>query len=268
MNQSSDVRTPKSGPVTDPFSSPVPDPRRVVVVTGGTGGLGRWIVRRFAADGNPVHVPVRDGSGAPDPIRALPDDPDPDGGAPEGAENVTLHACDVTDEEEVDAFLHGVMDREGRLDVLVNGVGGFAMAPVVETEPGSWRRMMELNATSAFLCSRSAAAFMTEARWGRIVNVASMPALEPGSPGMAAYGAAKTALVHLTRSLSEEVVEDGVTVNAVAPTVIDTPANRDAMPDADRQTWIHPREIADVVAFLTSDAAEIVTGSVLTLSRG
>lgn len=236
--------------------------KRIVVVTGGTGGLGRWIVRRFSADGNAVHVPVRDGSRGLAPWRALPE------GAGDGEEDVTLHRCDVTEPAEVEDFFRWVFREEGRLDILVNGVGGFTMAPVTGTEPEDWRRMMEVNATSAFHCSRSAAGFMKEAGWGRIVNVASMPALERGAPGMAAYGAAKSALVHFTYSLAEELVEDGVTVNAVVPTVIDTPANRTAMPDASRERWLHPREIADVVAFLAGDAAEIVTGAAIPLSRG
>lgn len=242
---------------------------RVVVVTGGTGALGSRIVRRFSANGNPVHLPVRDGSSS-----AASRDPGSDGGGastspdlPEGGP-VTHHPCDVTDPEAVEAFFASVAEAEGRLDILVNGVGGFDMAPVIETEPEGWRKMMEMNATSAFLCSRAAVPRMKERGWGRIVNVASMPALERGSPGMAAYGASKTALLHLTHSLAGELVEDGVTVNAVVPTVIDTPANRDAMPDASRETWLDPMEIAHVVAFLASDAAEIVTGAAIPLSRG
>lgn len=270
-----------AGPGTDDrptgFASSDPDPRRVVVVTGGTGGLGRWVVRRFAANGNRVHVPARSGPGGLDPSRALPDDREDAGGADrpvagsetsDPRERITLHDCDVTEPGAVESFFGDVVAVEGRVDVLVNGVGGFAMAPVLETDPEIWRKMMELNATSVFLCSRSAGISMREAGWGRIVNVASMPALERGSPGMAAYGAAKTALVHFTRSLSEELLEDGVTVNAVVPTVIDTPANRDAMPDASRESWLQPRQIADVVAFLASDAAEIVTGAAIPLSRG
>lgn len=239
----------------------LPDPERVVVVTGGTGALGSRIVRHFSVNGNPVYVPVRRDSGDGDP-------PGRDSSPPSGAGPVTRHPCDVTNPDEVEDFFASVVDAEGRLDVLVNGVGGFAMAPVVDSEPEQWRKMMDLNATSAFLCSRCAAGFMKEAGWGRIVNVASMPALERGAPGMAAYGASKTALVHLTHSLADELVDDGVTVNAVVPTIIDTPANRAAQPDADRDRWLDPMEIAEVVAFLASDAAEIVTGAAIPLSRG
>lgn len=247
-----------------------PDPARVVVVTGGTGALGSRIVRRFSANGNPVYVPVRNGSrtgGTGQGAGSDAEDFFPSSDLSEGGP-VLLHACDVTDSEAIETFFASVAEAEGRLDVLVNGVGGFDMAPVVETGPEGWRTMMEMNATSAFLCSRSAIPWMKESRWGRIVNVASMPALERGSPGMAAYGASKTALLHLTYSLADELVEDGVTVNAVVPTVIDTPANREAMPDASRESWLDPMEIAEVVAFLASDAAEIVTGAAIPLSRG
>jgi len=251
----------------------LPDPERVVVVTGGTGGLGTGIVRRFRANGNPVHVPVRVGhaGGSPSDRGDGPGDAEESGNPRAAAtedDGVTLHPCDVTDPAQVEALFASVIEDEGRLDVLVNGVGGFAMASVLETEPEEWRRMMELNATSAFLCSRSAARYMAEAGWGRIVNVASMPALERSASGMAAYGAAKTALVHFTRSLADELIDDGVTVNAVVPTVIDTAANRSAMPDASRERWLDPAEIADVVAFLASASAAIVTGAAVPLSRG
>ncbi|MFP3947332.1 MAG: SDR family NAD(P)-dependent oxidoreductase [Longimicrobiales bacterium] len=251
----------------------LPDPSRVVVVTGGTGGLGSRIVRQFSTNGNPVHVPVRRGTrsrrgGSTDQGHGSHAESPSLSSELSDRGPVTLHTCDVTDPEAVDAFFTEVAEVEGSLDILVNGVGGFDMAPVVETWPGEWRKMMDVNATSAFLCSRSAAPYMKESGWGRIVNVASIPALERGSPGMAAYGASKTALLHLTCSLADELVEDGVTVNAVVPTVIDTPANREAMPDASRDHWLDPAEIAQVVDFLASDAAQIVTGAAIRLSRG
>ena len=105
---------------------------------------------------------------------------------------------------------------------------------------------------------------------GRVINVATLPALGRGrrGGGMAAYTASKSAVVGLTHALAEELLGRGITVNAVAPSTIDTEANRRAMPDADRSSWLQPAEIAEVIAFLLSDAAGIVTGNVLGLEKG
>lgn len=232
---------------------------RVAVITGGTGALGRGVVRVFAAAGARVHVPwvaeaERDAMEAE--IRR---------GVIEGS--VTLHRADVTDPEAVEAFFATVREAEGRLDILVNGVGGFAMAPLEEAGPDLWNRMMTLNATTAFLCSRAAAGAM-EGGPGRIINVAAMPAVGRGAARMSAYAASKAAVLNLTLSLSQELRARGITVNAVVPTTIDTPANRESMPDADRSSWLLPEEIGGVMRFLASDDAAIVTGAALTLGRG
>jgi NAD(P)-dependent dehydrogenase (short-subunit alcohol dehydrogenase family) len=232
---------------------------RVAVITGGTGALGRGVVRVFAAAGARVHVPwvaesERDAMEAE--IRR---------GVIEGT--VTLYRADVTDADSVGALFARIREAEGRLDILVNGVGGFAMAPLEEARPDLWTRMMVLNATSAYLCTRSAVEVMGEGP-GRIINVAAMPAVGRGAPRMSAYSASKAAVLNLTLSLSQELRERGITVNAVVPTTIDTPANREAMPENDRSTWLLPEEIGRVMCFLASDDAAIVTGAALTLGRG
>lgn len=238
------------------------DPTHVVVVTGGTGALGRWIIRAFVGAGLEVHVPVR-GEGRVDEVDAFLHQELP-GRAPI---RVSWTPCDVTDPEAVASFVEKVRESSGRLDVLVNGVGAFAMAPLVDTDPETWRRMMETNATSTFLCSRAAVPLMKETGGGAMINVASIPGLEPEGAGMSAYAASKSAVVSLTRSLAEELRGDGITVNALVPTVIDTPANREAMPEADTSAWLHPREIADVVTFLAGAEGRIVNGVALRLGR-
>ena len=229
-----------------------------VLVTGGTGALGTAVVRAFADAG--AHVTVswvvereRDAL-----VTEL-------GSA---GERVRLEQADVTDPDSVATLCAGAAKRAGRLDVLVQLVGGFAFAPIGETDPRTWQKMIALNATSTFLCAREAVGLMRPYGQGRIVTVAAVPAVERGAANMAAYAAAKAAVLSLTQSLSKEVVTDGITVNAIAPSIIDTPANRKAMPDADTSTWLAPSAIAEVVLWLASESAGIVTGSVMMLSKG
>jgi NAD(P)-dependent dehydrogenase (short-subunit alcohol dehydrogenase family) len=162
-----------------------------------------------------------------------------------------------------------VKEAEGRsVEILFNLAGGFEMAPVEETEPGTWERLWQMNVTTAFLCSRTAFPGMKKQGWGRAVNVSALPAVERGQAGLSAYGAAKAAVLNLTGSLSREGVEEGITVNAVLPSIIDTPENREAMPDADTSTWLPPQEIAGVLVFLAADEARVVNGAALTLTLG
>jgi len=229
---------------------------RHAVVTGGTGALGRGVVVELLERGWRVTVPWYDEGEIPLLEEALGGR----GGRPDG---LALREADVTDPEAVE-----VLFDDGPVDALCNLVGGFAMGAAEDTDPETWSRMLRLNATSAFVSSRAAIGALRESGGGSIVNVAAFPALERGAAGMAAYAASKSAVVSLTRALAEERRETGVTVNAIAPEIIDTPANREAMPDADRSTWLEPAEIARVVAFLLGEDARIVTGSVLTLARG
>jgi len=237
-------------------------PDRIALVTGGTGQLGRHVVRACLAEGARVHVPVFDpGEGA------LLKEEMAEVGA---SARVTLHGDgDLTDPERVRAIFREVEAADGRgPDVLLNLAGGFAMASVEDTDPAMWDRLWRINATTAFLCSREALPGMKERGWGRIVNVSAVPVVERGESGLSAYGAAKAAVLNLTHTLAREAVDHGVTVNAIVPSIIDTPENREAMPDADTATWLPPEEIAGVVTFLASEEARVVNGAVLTLTLG
>jgi len=146
-------------------------------------------------------------------------------------------------------------------------VGGFAGGGIVDTAPSAWNHMWELNATAPFLAIRSAVPLLRSGGSGRIVNVAAAAALEGGRGGMSAYLATKAAVVSLTRNLAAELGPDGIMVNAVAPTIIDTPSNREAMPGSDRSAWLDAREIAAVIRFLAGPDAAVVNGNVLVLKK-
>lgn len=233
---------------------------RITLITGGTGQLGRHVVRRFLAEGARIHVPVFDPAERRDLEEHLGD----------AAARVVFHPDgNLTDPERVRGIFQAVEEAEGRgVEVLLNLAGGFSMAPAEETDPDTWERLWGINATTVFLCSREALPGMKERGWGRIVNVSAFPALEGGQAGLTAYGAAKAAVLNLTRTLCREVVEHGITVNAVLPSIIDTPENREAMPDADTSTWLPPEEIARVMAFLASEEARVVNGAAITLTLG
>jgi len=233
---------------------------KVAVVTGGTGALGTGVVRVLARARAHVVVPWWSEAEV-EPFQAAMQEA---GAMP----RVTLQRTNVTDAGDVDTLFHRVEESHGRLDILVNGVGGFAAAPLEETDLRLWERMISLNATSTLLCSRAATGAMgVGAGGGRIINVSAMPAVNRGAAGMSAYAASKAAVLSLTQSLSKELRNRGITVNAVLPTTIDTPANREAMPDADQGSWLAPDEIGEVIRFLASEEGGIVTGAAITLGR-
>ncbi len=231
---------------------------RVVLVTGGTGALGRAVVRRFVADSANVHTTWFDQREVNELKVIL-------GNA---ADAVSFHQADVTSEASVHRLFATVGEEDGPVEILANIVGGFVFASLDETDGGMWDRMISMNATSAFLCARAAVPGMRASGWGRIINVASGPAINRGAANMSAYSASKAAVMNLTESLAKELIGDGITVNAIVPSIIDTEANREAMPGADTSSWLSPDEIAQVVAFLASQSAGIVTGTAMNLTTG
>ncbi len=239
--------------------------RRTVLVTGGTGGLGRHVVRAFVEAGSRVHVPVLDPSEIDGVTELL--------GA--ASDRVKFHPeADLTNPEVVGRVIRAShtsrQDGEGVRgpDIVLNLAGGFAMGKVEDTDPSTWSRMLAMNATTAFLTARAAFPAMKERGWGRIVNVSAFPAVRGGAAGLSAYGAAKAAVLNLTQTLAREGVGHGITANAILPSTIDTPGNRSAMPDADTSTWVPPQEIAGVCVFLAGSRARVVNGATLTLTLG
>jgi len=225
---------------------------RVAIVSGGTGALGQSVSLRFLSAGATVCIPYV----VPAELEALTARLD-------AATRPRLHAApaDVTDEPAFGGFVRGVLDAHGRVDILVNGVGGFVPGDLASTSPDEWNRMLTLNLASAAIGSRGVLPAMTAAGFGRIVNISSR-AVVPPLGGFIAYTVAKAGVITLTQALAREV-RRGITVNAVLPSTMDTPANRQAMPDADRSTWVSPDAVADVIAYLASDSAAMVSGAAI-----
>lgn len=223
---------------------------KVVIVAGGTGALGRSIVLRFLRDGATVAVPWF----IPAEWAALQSAAGDARGRLSGAK------LDMADEAAVTAFVADLLGRSQRVDVIVNAVGGFAGGDLAATPLTEWRRLVDLNLTSAVVGCRAVLPAMRAARRGRIVNVASR-AVVPPLGGFIAYTVSKSAVIALTQALAQEERPHGITVNAVLPSTMDTPANRQAMPDADRSTWVSTEAVADVIAYLASDSASTVSGA-------
>jgi NAD(P)-dependent dehydrogenase (short-subunit alcohol dehydrogenase family) len=180
---------------------------------------------------------------------------------------------DAADEASVHRFYQGLPP----LWASIHLAGGFAMAPVGETSAADFTAQFRINALSCFLCSAAAIAGFRKrqmpgpggARGGRIVNVSARPALEPRlGAGMVAYTAAKSAVAALTQALAEETVDEEIWINAVAPSILDTPANRAAMPGADYSRWVAPADLAEIIAFLASPANRVTRGAVIPVYGG
>ena len=224
---------------------------RVAIVTGGTGALGQAITANLLESGAIVAIPYA----VAEERAALEGQLAPDRRA-----RLLAIAADVTDEAAVGKFVQAVRDRHGRVDAIVNAVGGFAGGDLVSTSLLEWERMMSLNLTSAVIACRAVLPGMIAAASGRIVNIASRSVIPPQG-GFIAYTVSKAAVITLTQALAQEVKRHGITVNAVLPSTMDTPANRRAMPDADRSGWVGTADVARVVAFLLSEQAAAVTGA-------
>jgi NAD(P)-dependent dehydrogenase (short-subunit alcohol dehydrogenase family) len=224
---------------------------KIVVVAGGTGGLGRAVSMAFLDEGAQVVVTDRKQEEF-DSLRNAA-----------GANAVRLEGrmVDVTDEDAVSRAIDGVVEQHGRLDVLVNAAGGYAGgANLWEAESKVLDQMLALNLRSGYALARAAVRVMLKQKQGAIVNVAAKAAFDH-FPGAGAYVASKAAAVAMVDSLAAEIKGSGVRVNSVLPSIIDTEANRKAMPDANFAKWPKPAEIARVILFLCSDDAKLIHGA-------
>jgi NAD(P)-dependent dehydrogenase (short-subunit alcohol dehydrogenase family) len=227
---------------------------KIVLVTGGTGGLGREVTMAFLEAGASVTVTYRVAEeftavvSAAQRIGAKP---------PEGA------AVDVTDAAAVEKLVADVVAKHGRLDILVNAVGGYAGGTNLwEVDPKTYDQMLQLNLKAGFVLARAIVPAMIRQNRGWIVNVASKAALDHAAGG-ALYEASKAGALALFDSLAADVKPHNINVNSVLPSIIDTAANRKAMPGADFSRWPKPEEIARVILFLCSEEARVIHGAAI-----
>lgn len=220
---------------------------KVIVITGASGALGKVVAESALARGARIagvdHAPSQ---------------------MPATANRIELGGVDLSNAAPAQRAIDSIVAHFGRLDALVNIAGGFAFEAVAEGDTSTWQRMYALNLLTALNASRAAVGHLAASGVGRIVNVGAMAALQAGS-GMGPYAASKASVHRLTEALAAEW-KGKITINAVLPSIIDTPANRASMPRADFSKWVTPQELAEVILFLLSDAASAVTGALIPVS--
>lgn len=218
------------------------------MVTGAAGNLGRCVAQTFAVGGARLALLDQDAGKLA-------------GVELQGSSARLDLAVDLRHEAQVRAAIDQIVDRFGGIDCLCNIAGAFRMGDTVyEMSDATWQFMLDVNVRSVLNTSRAAVPHMLRAGRGKIVNIAAQPALK-GSARMSAYSVAKSAVMRLTESLSAETREKGINVNCILPSIIDTPENRSAMPDADFGKWVAPQQVANLVAFLSSDLAAALHGA-------
>lgn len=225
----------------------------VAIVTGGSGALGRYVTKAFLEEGARVAVSYFIDAELPELKELLGD----------LESSMNAYKVDVTSEEAVASFVSEVLRDFGTVDILVNVVGGYmGGTPISETPLKDWDFMMDLNLKSAFICCREVAPHMEAQGRGKVINISSRTGLQ-GEEGHAPYSVSKAGVIRLTESLAAELKERGVNVNCIMPSIIDTPANRAAMPKADYSKWPKPWEVARVILFLASEDSELLHGSAI-----
>ena len=218
---------------------------RVAIVTGAAGVLGQAAIRHFEECGATT-------VGVDCDAKRLEDVP-----------GTAAHACDLTSESAVHETFDAIHQQLGRIDILANIAGGFAMGPRVEaTSLDDWVDMFRINAVTAWLACKYALPIMREADFGRIINVGARAVRKPGAR-MAPYCVSKAAVVTLTEVLALECAETGITANCILPGTIDTPRNRAEMPNADHSKWVPPDDLAAAIIHLANPSSRAINGAIV-----
>ena len=226
-----------------------------VIVTGGAGSLGTAVVELLLDSSATCSVPCFN----QDEFDSFQ--------FSDNKEVFTKIGVDLTDEDQAQSFFEDAIEANGSLWGSIHIAGGFGMGAIEDTSKADFMKQINLNLVTCYNCCRTAVQhFKSQCRGGRIVNIAARPALEPRQgAGMTAYTTAKAGVAALTESLAAEIVEDEILVNAIAPSVIDTPQNREGMPNADFDKWPKPEQLAQEIAYLASPENEVTRGSIATV---
>ncbi len=228
---------------------------RHIVVTGGTGALGSAVVELLLDAGAKCSVPCFNTEELESFLQ-------------KDEEGVYIKTpVDLTDEKECQSFFDLAVSAQGDLWGSIHIAGGFGMGNIEDTSKADFMKQINLNLVTCYNNCRAAVQhFKSQGNGGRIVNIAARPALEPRQgAGMTAYTTAKAGVAALTQSLAAEVIEDNILVNAIAPSTIDTPQNRDSMPNADFEKWPKPKQLAKQIAYLVSSDNEVTRGDIATV---
>jgi NAD(P)-dependent dehydrogenase (short-subunit alcohol dehydrogenase family) len=226
---------------------------QIVIVTGAVGNLGAVTARAFQAAGAKTVLVDRSPNGLRAAFPELADSRD----------HYLAAGIDLADPASLARLMDQTLARFGRVDALINTVGGWRGGkPVHETSPADWDFLFNVNLRTTLNCCTAVVPQMLRQKSGKIVNAASRDALA-GNAGDAAYSASKSAVLRLTESLASELKASNINVNCVLPSTIDTPQNRTAMPNEDFARWVEPAAIADVILFLASDAARAINGAAI-----
>lgn len=225
---------------------------KTAIITGGTGGLGKDVVKLFLERNcNVISTYIIDDQ--IDKFVYLRE---------EYKSKVIFAKADVTKEEQIKKLVDKAKEIYGKVDILINLVGGFTSSKVAETDLESFDKMINVNLKSCFVCTKQVLPHFIENNSGKIVNIAAKPAVKSYS-GVGAYGASKAGVVALTETVADEVKNYNINVNAIIPGTIDTAQNRIDMKDADFSKWVKPEELAQIILFLVSEQSKPISGAVI-----
>lgn len=226
---------------------------KITIITGAVGNLGTATARLFQEAGAKTVLVDRSPDRVREAFQDIADSPD----------HLLAGGIDLSDAASLSKLIEHTLGTFGRVDALVNTVGGYRGGnPVHEADLADWDLLFNINVRTTLLCCRAVIPQMLRQNRGTIINVASRDGLS-GNAGYAAYGASKSAVLRLTESLANELKVSNINVNCIMPGTIDTPQNRAAVPNGEFNKWVEPAAIADVILFLASDASRAINGAAL-----
>jgi NAD(P)-dependent dehydrogenase (short-subunit alcohol dehydrogenase family) len=234
---------------------------KVIIITGGTGALGRVLIKSFL-NGHPrtIVTTYRSEKEMQELKANLSNSSDQ---SPKNSTTLEFIKIDVTKDDEIKKLISNIFEKYGQIHILVNVVGGYIGGKnITELDELDWDKMMDINLKTAFLISRHVIPIMITNRYGKLVHVSSRTGIR-AEGNDSAYAASKSGLIRFVESVSQEVKNSNININCILPTIIDTEANRRAMPNADFTRWINPGDLSNVILFLCSDDSKIINGSAI-----